>query len=69
MDSQFVEYQHEILAEQYPALVRAVGESLAYQEMSYHLSDLVMKQLLHPIDAHEIRQRILYPPNLPGEQL
>ena len=60
MDSQFVEYQHEILAEQYPALVRSIGESLAYQEISHHLADLVLKQILHPVDAYEIRQRVLY---------
>lgn len=60
MDSHFVEHQHEILAEQYPALVRSIGESLAYQELSYHLSDLVLNQVLHPVDAHEIRQRVLY---------
>jgi hypothetical protein len=60
MDSQFVEYQHEILSEQYPKLVQAIGESLAYQEISHHLADLVLNQILHPVDAYEIRQRVLY---------
>jgi hypothetical protein len=57
MDSQYVEHLAQQMREQYPDLVKVIGEYQAQNEVSAHLAALVINYVLDPVDADEIYAR------------
>lgn len=54
MDSEHVEFLYESMRQQYPDLVRVLGEYRARTEVEMQLAHLVLNYVLDPVDAQEI---------------
>ena len=54
------EQLHDQLTEEYPGLVRVLGEFGARTELEVQLAQLVTQSILDPTDADELGTRIIY---------